>query len=44
MTLRKAIEQYILWRKAHGAKFSTGLHGALARFECLLRVKTGKAQ
>jgi hypothetical protein len=24
MTLRKAIEQYILWRKAHGAKFTTG--------------------
>lgn len=24
MTLRKAIEQYILWRNAHGAKFTTG--------------------
>jgi hypothetical protein len=24
MTLRRAIEQYILWRKAHGAKFATG--------------------
>jgi site-specific recombinase XerD len=24
MTLRKAIEQYILWRQAHGAKFRTG--------------------
>ena len=24
MTLREAIEQYILWRKAHGAKFTTG--------------------
>jgi site-specific recombinase XerD len=24
MTLRKAIEQYVLWRKAHGAKFTTG--------------------
>ncbi|MDQ2762260.1 MAG: tyrosine-type recombinase/integrase, partial [Pseudomonadota bacterium] len=24
MTLRKAIEQYILWRQAHGAKFTTG--------------------
>jgi hypothetical protein len=24
MTLHEAIEQYILWRKAHGAKFSTG--------------------
>jgi integrase len=24
MTLRKAIGQYILWRKAHGAKFTTG--------------------
>ena len=23
MTLRKAIEQYILWRQAHGAKFAT---------------------
>lgn len=24
MTLREAIEQYILWRRAHGAKFTTG--------------------
>jgi integrase len=24
MTLRDAIEQYILWRRAHGAKFTTG--------------------
>ncbi len=24
MTLREAIEQYILWRQAHGAKFTTG--------------------
>ena len=24
MMLRKAIEQYILWRQAHGAKFTTG--------------------
>ena len=24
MTLREAIEQYTLWRKAHGAKFTTG--------------------
>jgi len=24
MTLHEAIEQYILWRKAHGAKFTTG--------------------
>jgi site-specific recombinase XerD len=24
MTLREVIEQYILWRKAHGAKFTTG--------------------
>lgn len=24
MTLREAIEQYILWRKAHGAKFTAG--------------------
>ncbi|GLR46268.1 hypothetical protein GCM10007880_67860 [Mesorhizobium amorphae] len=23
MTLREAIEQYILWRQAHGAKFTT---------------------
>ena len=26
MTLREAIEQYILWRKAHGAKFTTGVN------------------
>ena len=24
MTLREAIEQYIVWRRAHGAKFTTG--------------------
>lgn len=24
MTLRETIEQYILWRRAHGAKFTTG--------------------
>ena len=24
MTLREAIEQYILWRQAHGAKFTSG--------------------
>ena len=24
MTLREAVEQYILWRQAHGAKFTTG--------------------
>jgi site-specific recombinase XerD len=24
MTLREAIEQYVLWRKTHGAKFTTG--------------------
>ena len=24
MTLREAIEQYVLWRQAHGAKFTTG--------------------
>lgn len=24
MTLREAIEQYVLWRRAHGAKFTTG--------------------
>ena len=24
MTLREVIEQYILWRQAHGAKFTTG--------------------
>ena len=24
MMLREAIEQYILWRRAHGAKFATG--------------------
>ena len=24
MTLREAIEQYVLWRKAHGAKFTSG--------------------
>ena len=24
MTLRKAIERYVLWRQAHGAKFTTG--------------------
>jgi hypothetical protein len=24
MMLREAIEQYILWRRAHGAKFTTG--------------------
>ena len=24
MTLREAIERYILWRKAHGAKFTSG--------------------
>jgi site-specific recombinase XerD len=24
MTLREAIEQYIIWRQAHGAKFTTG--------------------
>ena len=24
MMLREAIEQYILWRQAHGAKFTTG--------------------
>jgi hypothetical protein len=24
MTLREVIEQYILWRQAHGAKFMTG--------------------
>jgi hypothetical protein len=24
MTLCEAIEQYIVWRRAHGAKFTTG--------------------
>ena len=24
MMLREAIEQYVLWRQAHGAKFTTG--------------------
>ena len=24
MMLREAIEQYVLWRQAHGAKFATG--------------------
>ena len=24
MTLREVIDQYILWREAHGAKFTTG--------------------
>ena len=24
MMLREAIEQYILWRRAHGAKYTTG--------------------
>ena len=31
MTLRDAIEQYILWRRAHGAKFTTGAN-ILRRF------------
>ena len=31
MTLREAIEQYILWRQAHGAKFTTGAN-LLRRF------------
>jgi integrase/recombinase XerD len=31
MTLREAIEQYILWRRAHGAKF-TGSADILRRF------------
>ena len=31
MTLREAIEQYILWRQAHGAKF-TSSGGILRRF------------
>ena len=24
MTLREAIEQYIVWQRAHGAQFTTG--------------------
>ena len=24
MILREAIERYVLWRRAHGAKFTTG--------------------
>ena len=31
MTLREAVEQYILWRQAHGAKF-TSSGGILRRF------------
>ena len=31
MMLREAIEQYILWRQAHGARFSTGAN-LLRRF------------
>src|SRR5216684_1041664 len=36
MTLREAIEQYVLWRQAHGAKFTTARnllrYGAGLRF------------
>ena len=31
MTLCEAIEQYIVWRRAHGAKFTTGAN-ILRRF------------
>ena len=43
MKMREAIEQYILWRRAHGAKFTNGaslLHQFLGHAdgaaECLL--------
>ena len=42
MTLREAIEQYILWRQAHGAKFTTGANllrqlPRICRWGCRLR-------